>query len=142
MSNANVTILEMQPSDYHDMYELWRSTPGIGLSNADTKENLEKFLDRNKGLSFVCKHEDRLIGTVLCGHDGRRGYIYHAAVAEAYRGKGIGRSLIEKSLEKLKAEGINKCHLFVIADNTSGHHFWTSVGWYKRDDILVYSKDL
>ena len=90
----------------------------MGLSNADKKENIQKFLIKNKGLSYVCRHEDKIIGTILCGHDGRRGYIYHMTVAEEHRGRGIGRRLVEISLEGLKSEGINKWHLFVLADNT------------------------
>ena len=138
----DVEIHEMQISDYDEVYELWSKTSGVGLSDADKKENIEKFLIRNKGLSFVCRYKDKIIGTIMCGHDGRRGYIYHVAVAEEYRGRGIGRMLVERSLEKLKSEGINKCHLFVIADNTVGNAFWASIGWDKREDIFVYSKSV
>ena len=112
------------------------------MSDADKKENIEKFLTRNKGLSYICKIKDRIIGTILCGHDGRRGYVYHVTVAKEYRGKGIGKGLVEKSLERLKAEGIQKCHLFVFADNVTGNAFWASTGWSKREDIFVYSKSI
>lgn len=139
---ANISIHEMQIDDYDKVYELWRNTPGVGLSNADTRENIERFLKRNKGLSFVCSHEGKIIGSILCGHDGRRGYIYHVTVAEAYRGKGIGRRLVETSLNCLKSEGINKCHLFVFADNAVGNAFWESTGWQNRKDIFVYSKSI
>ena len=91
-------------------------------------------------MSYCCEEHDSIIGTILCGHDGRRGYIYHVTVALEYRGRGIGRLLVEKSLERLKVEGINKCHLFVFADNTIGNAFWTASGWTKREDIFVYSK--
>jgi ribosomal protein S18 acetylase RimI-like enzyme len=139
---ADVAFQEMQISDYDEIYELWRKTSGMGLSNADKKENIGKFLTRNKGLSYVCRHDNKIVGTILCGHDGRRGYIYHVTVAENYRGRGIGRKLVEISLERLKAEGINKCHLFVFADNACGNAFWSSIGWEKREDILVYSKSV
>jgi ribosomal protein S18 acetylase RimI-like enzyme len=139
---ADVSIHEMQIGDYDEIYELWRNTSGMGLSNADKKENIQKFLIKNKGLSYVCRHEDKIIGTILCGHDGRRGYIYHMTVAEEHRGRGIGRRLVEISLEGLKSEGINKWHLFVLADNTIGNAFWASTGWNKREDIFVYSKSI
>lgn len=138
--DVNISILEMLISDYSEIYELWSNTPGMGLSYADIYENIRSFLKRNKGLSFVCRHEDKIIGTILCGHDGRRGYIYHVTVAEKYRGRGIGQMLVDKSLQKLKEEGINKCHLFVFSDNVVGNAFWSSKGWTKREDIFVYSK--
>jgi len=98
-----VSIREMQIDDYDEVFDLWRKTLGMGLSKADEKENMLRFLFRNVGLSYVCCLEDIIIGTVLCGHDGRRGYIYHVTVAEEYRGKGIGRALVTfLSLQKMK----------------------------------------
>jgi ribosomal protein S18 acetylase RimI-like enzyme len=143
MSNdleMDVSIQEIRLDDYSEIYELWRNTPGVGLSDADTYENIHRFLLRNKGLSFICRYGEKVIGTILCGHDGRRGYIYHVAVVEEYRCRGIGRMLVEKSLQKLKEEGVNKCHLFVFSDNEIGNAFWNSAGWIKREDIFVYSK--
>jgi ribosomal protein S18 acetylase RimI-like enzyme len=137
---SDLSIHEMQAGDYDEIYELWRTTPGIGLSDADKKGNIQKFLVKNKGLCYVCRHENKIIGTILCGHDGRRGYIYHVTVADEYRRKGIGKTLVEKSLSGLKEAGIDKCHLFVIADNAAGNDFWASIGWVRREDILVYSK--
>lgn len=140
ISNVNGSIQEMQIGDYSEIYELWSNTPGVGLSNSDTYENIDKFLLRNKGLSFVCRHEGKITGSILCGNDGRRGYIYHVTVAEKYRGRGIGRLLVENSLKRLKAEGINECRLFVFIDNSIGNAFWESSGWTKRKDIYVYAK--
>lgn len=131
---------EMQIDDYNEIYNLWKNTPGMGLDNADSFENISKFLIKNGKLCFVCKHEGRIVGTILCGNDGRRGYIYHVAVDVNYRGKGIGKSLVDKSLQRLKDEGVAKCHLFVFADNEIGNSFWNSTGWQKRDDVYVYSK--
>lgn len=138
--DTNISIREMQIEDYNEIYAIWENTPGIGLSDADTHENIYRFLLRNKGLSYVCRYKDRIIGTILCGHDGRRGYIYHVAVAEKYRRRGIGRMLVDKSLQSLKEEGINKCHLFVFRDNEVGNAFWKATGWTEREDIFVYSK--
>lgn len=133
---------EIQIADYDDIHALWNSTPEMGLSNADSVHKIEKFLSRNEGLSFCYEKRGRIIGTVLCGHDGRRGYIYHVTVAEEYRGRGIGRALVEKSLIKLSEEGIDKCHLFVFGDNEIGNAFWGSTGWNIRNDIIVYSRNI
>jgi ribosomal protein S18 acetylase RimI-like enzyme len=140
VSDKDVLIHQMQIEDYSEIYRLWRSAPGIGLSDADRYEDIHKFLKRNKELNYVCRYNNKIIGTILCGHDGRRGYIYHVTVAEKYRGRGIGQVLVNKSLEHLKKEGIDKCHLFVFADNAIGIAFWTSSGWTRREDIFVYSK--
>jgi ribosomal protein S18 acetylase RimI-like enzyme len=140
VSDTDILIHQMQIEDYNYIYKLWSSTPGIGLSDADRYESIHKFLKRNKELSYVCRYKNRIIGTILCGHDGRRGYIYHVTVAEKYRERGIGQALVNKSLEQLKKEGIDKCHLFVFADNAIGKVFWTSSGWTLREDIFVYSK--
>lgn len=133
-------IRQIHPDDYREIVRLWSITPGMGLSDADSEVNIRKFLMRNKGLSYCYKEDNKIIATILCGHDGRRGYIYHVAVAPKYRGRGFGRRLVEESLHSLKKEGIDKCHLFVFADNEPGNSFWRSTGWTKRDDIFVYSK--
>lgn len=135
-------IEEIRMDDYEEIYRLWSRTPGMGLNESDSAINIAGFLLRNKGFSLCCRDNGRIVGTILCGHDGRRGYIYHTAVDEAYRGHGIGRALVSGSLEKLKAIGIAKCHLFVFADNEPGNAFWNRTGWIKRQDILVYSKNL
>lgn len=130
------------PDDFPEMLELWKRTPGIGITREDTEENMIKFLVRNKGMSFVCKNDNRIVGTSLCGHDGRRGYIYLTAVSPEHRGKGIGRLLVEKNLEELRKAGIGKCRLFVLSDNELGHAFWRKTGWVVREDIATYSKEL
>ena len=91
----NFTFREMNINDYDRILTLWQRTPGLGLSNADSREGIRSFLERNPGLCFVCQEGERLIGTILCGHDARRGYIYHLAVDEAYRKRGIGRQLTQ-----------------------------------------------
>ena len=135
-------IREIHIDDYAEIYTLWKNTPGMGLSDADSEQNIKKFLLRNKGMSFCYSNEDKIIGTILCGQDGRRGYIYHVTVLEEFRGRGIGMELVKKSLDKLQQEGINKCHLFVFGDNEVGNSFWKSTGWTERKDIFVYSKNI
>lgn len=133
-------IREIHPDDYNEIVELWNRTSGMGLGEADSEVNIRKFLLRNNGLSFCFKDNNKIIATILCGQDGRRGYIYHVSVAPKYRGGGIGRELVNESLKRLKEVGIDKCHLFVFADNEPGNVFWRSTGWTKREDIFTYSR--
>lgn len=135
-------IREMEIGDYDRMIALWKRTTGIGLSDADTKENINRFLARNPGLSFVCETGGAIVGTVLCGHDGRRGYIYHLAVDDARRKQGIGKKLMANALEKLLLQGIAKCHLFLYTDNENAVRFYEKTGWMRRGNLLIYSKDL
>ncbi|MCR8630498.1 GNAT family N-acetyltransferase [Paenibacillus radicis (ex Xue et al. 2023)] len=132
-------LREMNIQDYEMAIELWKRTEGMALSNADSRESIHNYLIRNAGMSFVCVDNQRVVGTILCGHDGRRGYIYHVAVDPEYRGNSIGKQLVARSLAKLRLEGIDKCHIMVIEDNEIGNHFWNRSGWMKRDGILLYS---
>jgi len=138
----NKIYREATIKDYDQMYQLWGNTEGMGLSDSDTKENIERFLNKNQGLNYVCEEEEKIIGTILCGEDGRRGYLYHLAVDKEYRRSGIGKQLVEIVLRNLKKRGIIKCHLFVYYENELGKTFWEKTGWYKRDELLIYSKDI
>lgn len=135
-------LRELTLADYDAVFALWQSTPGMGLSDADSPANLSNFLSRNQGLSLVAVSDEAVIGTILCGHDGRRGFIYHLAVQTGLQGSGLGRSLVEQALAGLKAAGIKKCHLFVMADNGPGLAFWQHMGFKKREDIHICSRDL
>lgn len=139
-----VQIREFHMNDYEEAYRLWKSTPGMGLSDADSPGNIRSYLDRNPGLSFVATDEAGggvLTGTVLAGHDGRRGFIYHLAVRSESRGQGIGEGLVKAALEALLRQGIARCHLLVLADNSIGQRFWTKIGWSKRDNLFLYTSD-
>ena len=114
----------------------------MGIGEADSESRIREFLLNNSGFSFCFKDGNRIIGTSLCGHDYRRGYIYHTAVLPEYRGRGIGRMLVKRNLEQLKAAGIEKCHLFVFTDNALGNSFWHSAGWTRRGDVCVYSHEI
>ncbi|MGD8456202.1 MAG: GNAT family N-acetyltransferase [Anaerolineales bacterium] len=135
-----ISIREMTIGDYPRLYSLWEKTPGIGLSDADAGENIAQFLDRNPGMSFTAFDGDTLVGAVLCGNDGRRGYIHHLAVADTHRRKGIGGKLVGECLKKLRENNIHKCHLFVFVDNQGAIDFWEKVGWEQRGDLLLMSK--
>lgn len=138
----NMHIEPMDIKDYETIYEMWNNIPGVGLSNADSEVAIERYLKHNPNLSFVYYESDKMVGTILCGHDGRRGYIHHTCVLPKYRGRNIGKVLVESALQGLKEQGIDKCHLFVFQDNVIGNNFWQNMGWEKREDIFMYSKNI
>lgn len=130
----------MTQSDFEDVLSFWKTTPGVGLSDADNPDGLRDFLVRNPDLSLVVRFEGRIIGAVLCGHDGRRGYLHHLAVESDYRKQGIGQSLVECCLFQLRSQGIQKCNIFVYADNPDGIGFWERNGWFDRNDLKVMQR--
>jgi N-acetylglutamate synthase len=138
----NVSIRPMMINDYQEMFELWKNNEGIGLSRADSFEGVERFLERNPGLSFVAVDGERIVATILAGQDGRRGYLHHVAVHENYRRRGIGEALVEKSLKELHLLGIQKCHLFVVERNEAAQRFWKITGWVEREELVMFSKDI
>jgi ribosomal protein S18 acetylase RimI-like enzyme len=135
-------IRPMRKSDYASALALWKSLPGLGLSGVDEETQIHHFLDKNPDTCFVAAESGKIIGTILGGSDERRGYIYHLAVASEYQKFGLGRSLVNRCLTALKSQGLQKCHIFVIKDNLEGMKFWEHIGWTRRDDILVMSRDL
>ncbi len=137
-----VEIRIMDVDDYSGALSLWKSLPGLGLSSADKQDFINHFLEKNPKTCFIAKDGDRIIGTVLGGSDGRRGYLYHLAIHKEYQRLGLGRQLSEKCISALKSEGLQKCHIFVISSNKEGMQFWERLGWVLRKDILVLSKDL
>ena len=136
----SITYRNMNLQDYDAVYDLWKSNPGIGLSDADSRQGIEKFLEANPGRCFVALDGDELVGAVICGCDGRRGYLHHLAVRGDQRGQGVGRQLVEECMAALRAIGIDKAHIFVIKDNESGKVFWRNAGWQERDDLTVMSR--
>ncbi len=134
-------IRPMTKEDYDEVYAMWQTTSKRALSNADSREQIERYLDRNAGMSQVAVADGKIVGTVLAGHDGRRGFIHHMAVMPQYRRKGIGHSLANTAIEKIKAEGIDKTHIFCYQNNETGQNFWKDFGFKKRNDVFVYSFD-
>ncbi len=137
-----VSIRKMIADDYPGAIQLWQSLPGLGLSSADQQDAIARFLEKNPSTCFIALDGEKVIGTVLGGSDGRRGYLYHLAVQEEYQRLGLGRQLSEACIAALKSEGLQKCHIFVISSNLEGLRFWERLGWILRQDILVMSKDL
>ena len=137
------TTREMSIGDYADVMRLWQETEGMGLSSADSPEAISRYLARNPGMSFVAVSEQgELAGAVLCGHDGRRGYLHHLAVREAFRREGLAKTLVESCLERLRQAGIEKCHIFVYNTNEVGQAFWKAMGWTERTTLIIMSKDI
>lgn len=135
-----VIIQEMTLESYEDVSRLWSTMSGIGLSHADSKENIGRYLERNPGFSFVAIQAGQVVGAVLCGHDGRRGYIHHLAIEKNHRRQGVGKALVTRCLTALNAVGINKCHLFVFIENHTAQKFWKEIGWSQRTKLIVMSR--
>ena len=138
-----MTIRPFVPGDYDAVYALWMSCKNMGFNNLDdSREGIERFLRRNPTTSFVAEEGGRLLGVILAGHDGRRGYIYHMSVAEDQRRKGLGSRLVESALVALKAEGINKVALLVFHRNEAGNAFWEKQGFTLREDVAYRNRAL
>ena len=135
-------ITKMQIKDYDEVFSLWKNTEGMGLhSDTDSKKGILRYLKRNPGMSFVARENGRLVGTVLCGQDGRRGHLYHLAIDRSYRKKGIAKALVNRALSKLAAIGFSKCTLCAFGKNYAGRKFWRHTGWTERPDIIMMAKD-
>jgi len=134
-------ITEMTMADYDNVVSLWKGTSGMGLNSLDdSREGIQKYLDRNPRTCLVAKEKERLLGVLLSGHDGRRGFIYHTAVAEAARRRGIGSALVTSAIEALKKEGICKVALVVFKANETGNIFWRKMGFDGREDLVYRNK--
>lgn len=130
----------MNINDYEKIHKLWSEVPTLVIQEfEDSREQIGRFLERNKGHSFVAEEDGRIVGTILCGQDGRRGCIYHMCVAEKYRQRKIGTHLVEHALEELKREKIRNVYLVAFQKNAVGNAFWSSLGWELRADINNYS---
>jgi ribosomal protein S18 acetylase RimI-like enzyme len=128
----------MEQGDLAEVIQFWQGMDGIGLSESDSYSALSFYLQRNPGLSWVARNRDReLIGAVLCGHDGRRGFLHHLAVAPDCRRKGIGRALVERCLSSLRELKILKCNVFLFSHNPEGEAFWRGMGWKRREDLCL-----
>jgi ribosomal protein S18 acetylase RimI-like enzyme len=141
-TTQGTAIRAMEPSDYDDILVLWKSLPGMGLSSADEREKITAFLGRNPTTCLVAEREERIVGTVLGGWDGRRGYVYHLAVDEGLQEMGIGTALMDEVEQRFRVLGARRIHLMIYRDNTAWA-FYEKRGWFFRDDkISLMSKDL
>lgn len=136
-------IKKLTIDDYDKMYALWLSCKGMGLNDTDdSREGIRRFLDRNPDTCFGAYEADMLIGVILAGNDGRRGFIYHTAVSPEYRGNGVGTTLVNAALEALGRLGITKTALVVFGKNEVGNAFWEKQGFTVRDDLVYRNRAL
>ena len=132
-------IRVMTIEDYDEVYALWKKIKGFGIRSVDdSREGIDRFLRRNPTTSVVAIEDGRVVGVILCGHDGRRGCFYHVCVDENYRMRGIGKSMVVYAMEALKKEKINKVSLIAFTKNDIGNAFWKEIGWTKREDLNYY----
>lgn len=133
----------MEATDYDQVYRLWRNTPGMGLNNLDdSREGIGSYLKRNPKSCYVAEEDGRIVGAILAGHDGRRGFIYHTTVSPEYQKRGIGRALVDHAMEALEAEGIHKVALVAFARNEKGNGFWERMGFSSRSDLVYRNKSI
>jgi ribosomal protein S18 acetylase RimI-like enzyme len=142
-----IRLETMLPAQLPEVLQLWRTTESIGLNESDTVERLGAYLLRNPGLSRVAcvLDEDaaqprRIVGAILCGHDGRRGYLHHLAVAPEFRRRGIGSRLVSECLAELALIDISRCNLFAFAGNAAGQSFWLAGGWRLRGELCLLQR--
>jgi ribosomal protein S18 acetylase RimI-like enzyme len=129
----------MTINDYEGVYQLWKQIKGFGIRSIDdSREGLERFLKRNPTTSIVAEEEGKIVGSILCGHDGRRGCLYHVCVAETHRMKGIGTQMVQMAMDALRKEEISQVCLIAFTDNMVGNQFWEQIGWKKRNDVNYY----
>ena len=132
-------IREMRITDYDDVKALWLSIRGFAMRSLDdSREGVDRFLKRNPGLSTIAIEDGSVVGAILCGHDGRRATLYHVCVMEPYRKRGIGKSMVVRSMKALQEEGINKVALIAFTHNDVGNAFWKEIGWTQREDLNYY----
>lgn len=138
-----MTIRKMTIADYDGVYDLWLRTPGIGLNTTDdSREGIGKYLKRNPGTCFVAEEQRQIIGVILSGHDGRRGFIHHTAVLTSFRHQGIAAQLVEHAMQALEREGIHKVALVAFARNELGNGFWEHMGFTVREDLVYRNKNI
>ncbi|MCL2227370.1 MAG: GNAT family N-acetyltransferase [Oscillospiraceae bacterium] len=136
-------IRVMGIGDYGQVYALWKNTPNMGLNNIDdSKDGIHKYLLRNPNTCFVAEQGGKIVGVILSGHDGRRGYMHHAAVAQDFQRQGIGAKLVNAAMAALENEGVTKVALVVYEKNESGNKFWESLGFTMRTDLVCRNKEI
>ncbi|WP_137169916.1 GNAT family N-acetyltransferase [Marinomonas sp. FW-1] len=132
-------LREMLISDYDQVMALWGNTESMSLRGADSRDNIALYLKKNPGLSFVVEKQGLVVGAVLAGTDGRRGYLQHLAVSVSSRGEGLGKQLVNAVIAAFAEQGIAKTHLFVHSDNKAAQGFYESMGWFPRDEVRMFS---
>lgn len=139
MEENKFEIRTMTIEDYEQVYGLWTGIRGFGIRSIDdSREGVERFLRRNPTTSVVAVADGKIVGSILCGHDGRRGCLYHVCVHEDYRKRGIGKAMAVSCMRALQAEQVNKVNLIAFKSNELGNQFWKGEGWTFREDLNYY----
>ena len=142
MELAEITTRELVVADFDKLIVLWQTVEGIEICEGDSREEIAEYLRRNPGLSRVAEGNGEMAGATLCGHDGRRGWIYHLAVAPAFRRRGVGRLLLEECMNGLRNAGLKRAIILVAEDNPSGLEFWLRNGWENIEGATAMGRDL
>ena len=142
MTSSSIVTRELASSDHAAALALWERVEGIEVCEGDLEHEVDSYLRRNPGLSRVACDGDTIVGAVLCGHDGRRGWIYHLAVRQEYRGRKIAKRLVDECLDRLRAAGIRRAIILVAADNPGGREFWLRNGWEELKGALPMARDV
>jgi N-acetylglutamate synthase len=137
-----VAAREFVMADYDAAIALWSGVEGVEICEGDSREEIAEYLRRNPGLSRVAEAEGKIVGAVLCGHDGRRGWIYHIAVAKTHRGQNVGKLLLDGCVDGLRAAGLKRAIILVVGDNSAGHEFWLRNGWENIDGAIAMTREL
>ena len=139
---SKIEIREFSINDYDAAIELWQRVEGLEIAEGDDREGVAQFLARNPGLSRVATDGSVIVGVALCGHDGRRGHVYHLAVDPAYQGRGLGKRLLDESLADLRRTGVKRVIIMVADDNASGRQFWKRSGYEEISGAIAMGIDL
>jgi ribosomal protein S18 acetylase RimI-like enzyme len=141
-TTAVVITREFVLDDYNAAIALWKGMEGVEICEGDSREEIAEYLKRNLGLSRVAEADGKIVGVALCGHDGRRGWIYHLAVAQAYRRQNVGKLLLNACVEGLRKVGLKRAIILVAGDNPAGHQFWVRNGWEDIDGAIAMTREL
>jgi putative acetyltransferase len=142
MTPAQIVTREFVIDDYESAAALWQAAEGVEISEGDSKEEIARYLQRNPGLSRVAEEAGAMAGAVLCGHDGRRGFIYHLAVAQMFHGRGMAKLLLADCINGLRAAGMKRAIILVAGDNPNGHEFWLRNGWEDIAEAMPMARDI
>ena len=133
------SIMPMTEDDYDDVRALWMTIRGFGIRALDdSREDIRRFIRRNPTTSVVARMDGRIVGSILCGSDGRQGALYHVCVAREYRRRGIGTHMVGYCMHQLRLMGINKVSLIAFTSNDAGNAFWKQIGWTRKSDVNYY----
>jgi ribosomal protein S18 acetylase RimI-like enzyme len=142
MEQSDIKAREFVIDDYDAAVALWQEEEGVEICEGDSRDEIRAYLERNSGLSHVAEVNGTLAGAVLCGHDGRRGFIYHLVVSPRYRGRGLGKLLLDECVRGLHAAGIQRAIILVAKDNSLGREFWLGNGWEELGEALPMARDV